>query len=330
MSDNSENFDFKAYPDKLNLGCGLDHRDGYLNVDLQSWHNPDLTADILNLDMLPSGHYVEIIAQDVLEHLQRDQTEIALREWNRLLALNGILLLRVPDLLGVARLFQRQEYKSIENQKILIQCLYGTQAYTGDFHLTSFTPDLMNYYLNMAGFEICEMCCKDEWLLDIRARKVSEDSSVGVISPGSRIKRGDCLNIGRSGQFAQQILTEGWAGLESWGVWSCGNFAAISIPVSEAISQIEIKGHAMVAPNHPEQRLMLNINGLDLPQMVLAQYELEQITVQLPQSVQEELVNGGLLRLKLNLPDAVSPSSVISGADDDRLLALGLSIIKFL
>ncbi len=56
-------------PDRLNLGCGWDLREGYLNVDVHDFHKPDLVADVTKLDMLPSGRYREIIAQDVLEHL---------------------------------------------------------------------------------------------------------------------------------------------------------------------------------------------------------------------------------------------------------------------
>jgi hypothetical protein len=33
-------------PRKLNLGCGWDKRDGYLNVDLHGSHDPDLVADV--------------------------------------------------------------------------------------------------------------------------------------------------------------------------------------------------------------------------------------------------------------------------------------------
>jgi predicted SAM-dependent methyltransferase len=55
---------------KLNLGCGFDHRAGYLNVDMHPFTNPDLVADVLDLSMLPAATYDEIIAQDVLEHFR--------------------------------------------------------------------------------------------------------------------------------------------------------------------------------------------------------------------------------------------------------------------
>ena len=81
--------DLDALPRRMNLGCGWDHRDGYLNVDFQDFHHPDLVADVRNLDMLPAAWFEEIIAQDVLEHLERTEADAALAEWARLLAPGG-------------------------------------------------------------------------------------------------------------------------------------------------------------------------------------------------------------------------------------------------
>lgn len=82
-------FDYSKYPKKLNLGCGFDIRPDYINIDFQDFHNPDLVADIRKLDMLPSGLYDEVIAQDCLEHFPRCDTEPALFEWSRLLKTGG-------------------------------------------------------------------------------------------------------------------------------------------------------------------------------------------------------------------------------------------------
>ncbi|TVP61801.1 MAG: methyltransferase domain-containing protein [Nodularia sp. (in: Bacteria)] len=164
-------FDYLQYPRKLNLGCGFDIRSGYLNVDFQDFHNPDLVADIKKLDMLPSDFYEEVVAQDCLEHFPRCDTEPALAEWSRLLKSGGILKLRVPDLVGLLELFLMESKQSVEDQKLLVQCMYGTQAYNGDWHLTGFTQILLEHYLQEAGFNQIQLERKDHWLFDVVCKK---------------------------------------------------------------------------------------------------------------------------------------------------------------
>lgn len=166
------NFDYTKYPNKLNLGCGFDIRTGYINVDVNAFHNPDLIADVCDLSMLPSSYYEEIIAYDVLEHLTRNKAKIALAQWNRLLKTNGKLKLQVPNILGLLSLFNTHKYKSIEKQEELIRALFGTQEYNGDFHYNGFTEPLLSNYLLETGFINIKVTNKDEWLFVAEAEKI--------------------------------------------------------------------------------------------------------------------------------------------------------------
>lgn len=177
-----DGFNFREFPKKLNLGYGFDIIEGYLNVDLHAFHKPDLVADVCNLSMLPSGYYEEIIAQDILEHLQRSRTKPTLAEWNRLLKNNGILKLRVPNLIGLLSLFLKEESQNVKKQEELIQCCFGTQAYEGDYHYTSFTDLLLKHYLIETGFSILKMSRKDEWLFEVIAQKAGECSRDALLS----------------------------------------------------------------------------------------------------------------------------------------------------
>ncbi|MDY0106844.1 MAG: hypothetical protein RBS27_09245, partial [Giesbergeria sp.] len=101
MTNNHHNpTDFAKLPDRLNLGCGFDKKPGYVNVDFSVMHHPDVVADVLKLDFLPKNHYSEILAQDILEHLPRTSTTRALLHWASLLKNDGVLTIRVPDILG--------------------------------------------------------------------------------------------------------------------------------------------------------------------------------------------------------------------------------------
>ena len=169
-----------ALPTRLNIGCGWDKRDGYLNVDLQEFHEPDLVADARDLSALPSDHFEEILAIDVLEHLPRGDCKVALDEWHRLLREGGILRLQVPDIVGLARLCILKA--TVEDQRVLIQNLYGTQAYTGDWHQNGFTELLLRAELHEAGFETVSLDHRDEWLFECVAAK---RSWLGAFDPGA-------------------------------------------------------------------------------------------------------------------------------------------------
>ncbi len=54
----------------LNLGSGRKPRDGALNVDLTARTQPDLVCDLDRMPWpLPDGHFTEVHAYDVVEHL---------------------------------------------------------------------------------------------------------------------------------------------------------------------------------------------------------------------------------------------------------------------
>lgn len=167
------------HPPRLNLGCGFDKRPGYLNVDFQDFHDPDLVADVRDLGMLDSGKYVEIVAQDVLEHLERADVAPTLAEWARLLSPGGILVLRVPDLIGLAKVMATRA--TVSEHELLIQNLYGTQAYSGDYHQSGFTELTLRHELHRVGLVVRSIVHKDGWLFDCEAEKVDV---LGPFDPG--------------------------------------------------------------------------------------------------------------------------------------------------
>jgi SAM-dependent methyltransferase len=172
-------FDARAHPTRMNIGCGWDKRDGYLNVDFQDFHEPDLVADVRDLSMLPVDFYDEIVAQDVLEHLERDEVDPALQGWTKLLKVGGRLVLRVPDIIGLARVMS--DLDTVAEQRKLIQNLYGTQAYTGDYHHAGFTELTLRHSLHEAGMDVVELVRKDEWMFDCVAVRVDKP---GRFKPG--------------------------------------------------------------------------------------------------------------------------------------------------
>jgi len=158
---------------RLNLGCGLDYREGYVNVDMHGvMHKVDLQADVAWLKEIADQSCVEILAQDVLEHIPRPRGINTLREWNRVLRMGGRLTVRVPSLRDLLTLLAAPDRQEVAMQKQLIQCLYGTQSYEGDYHLNGFTEVTLRHDLEQAGFEMRELRLIDEWLFDVDACKI--------------------------------------------------------------------------------------------------------------------------------------------------------------
>lgn len=171
-------FDPAEHPRRLNIGCGYDRREEYLNVDLREFHEPDLVADARDLAMLPSGGYDEVLAQDVLEHLARPDVPVALAEWARVLRPGGRLVLRVPDLVAVLGLLLTNQDR--DSQDKWVHHLFGTQAYDGDFHLTGFTELLLRHQLHDAGFHRVSLEQRDHWLLDVVAERAAGEVSLDL------------------------------------------------------------------------------------------------------------------------------------------------------
>jgi len=129
---------------------------------------------VRHLSMLPSDRYVEILAIDCLEHLPRPETDMALQEWARLLAPGGVLRIRTSNVLGVAHLLAAST--SVDRHRVLIQSLFGTQAYPGDFHTTGFTELTLIDHLARAGLTRIVLQGRDQWLFD--AEGVKPDGSI--------------------------------------------------------------------------------------------------------------------------------------------------------
>lgn len=86
-------------PLKLNLGCGNDYREGYVNADISRDVKADIYFDIE--DGIPSdrdGSYDEVICLDVLEQITTAKKFVfVMNELWRITKLGGSVHIRVPN-----------------------------------------------------------------------------------------------------------------------------------------------------------------------------------------------------------------------------------------
>ncbi len=83
---------------KLNVGCGTDLRNGYVNIDARPEVKPDIVVTFPCLLVPLIDDKVDyIVCRDLLEHLFRWEAISMLAEFYNLLESNGKLEIRVPD-----------------------------------------------------------------------------------------------------------------------------------------------------------------------------------------------------------------------------------------
>jgi len=92
---------------KLYLGSRTYRPEGFLSVDIDAAHEPDIVADITDLQLVEDGSVEEIFASHVLEHLPWPLAFRALGEWTRVLQMGGIIRIGVPDVGMLASMIVR-------------------------------------------------------------------------------------------------------------------------------------------------------------------------------------------------------------------------------
>jgi predicted SAM-dependent methyltransferase len=188
---------------KLNLGCGDDIREGYVNVDFRQTHPSVQMAD---LSVFPwpfeDGSADEILMLDFLEHFPYRQTQRILLECFRILKADGQVVIQVPDAMHLtAALCKKGSYLcnkcggqmyGLESGEFIDACkkcgqsvddiahaammrLYGGQDFVGNFHQTCFTVQSLERVADAAGLSFMSLEEKDHqyanWNFKIRFEK---------------------------------------------------------------------------------------------------------------------------------------------------------------
>lgn len=119
---------------KLNLGCGNDIRQGWVNLDLYPISGVDVVHDINQLPLpFEEKTFDYILCQDILEHIEYAPL---LAELHRILKKGGILEIRVPHFSSRFNFIDPTHKKMFSVQTFDFftdQALFGRNYYF-DFH----------------------------------------------------------------------------------------------------------------------------------------------------------------------------------------------------
>ncbi|MDT8286029.1 MAG: methyltransferase domain-containing protein [Elusimicrobiales bacterium] len=129
---------------KLNLGCGERRRDGYLNADIVRSGAADIRLDISSPLPFPDNSADAIEAYHLLEHLPRRKTAAVLKDWIRVLAPGGKLVVECPDLDAAMG-------RCLSGDAAGLDGIYGLQRYPGDTHFFGYNFPRLKRMLEEAG-----------------------------------------------------------------------------------------------------------------------------------------------------------------------------------
>lgn len=191
---------------KLNLGCGRDIRQGYVNIDLHPGLGVDEVADLSKFPWFWNDESVdEILMLDFLEHFPYNQTDKILSEAWRILKMGGELTIQVPDATHLLRAinfsppfkcnrcgwdFPVGDLRAnffvcgscgqswVDIAKAAQARLFGGQDYEGNWHFTTFSGLLLREILRSNGFDKMEYLEKEHqwanWNFKVSVKKTKD------------------------------------------------------------------------------------------------------------------------------------------------------------
>ncbi|MCL5014996.1 MAG: glycosyltransferase [Firmicutes bacterium] len=154
-------------PLKLNLGSGSFALSNYVNCDIRDVPGVDCLTDVRHLPF-PNSCAREVLASHLLEHLPPEDTEGTLREWVRVLAPGGKIVIIVPDLEYCARRYLDKTWSATLFSRII----FGDQGFEENLHRTAFDEEILTYFLRHVGLtQVTRHNLSPEWQLMLTAVK---------------------------------------------------------------------------------------------------------------------------------------------------------------
>jgi len=133
---------------KLHIGCGERYIPGFIHIDARKLPHVDYVTPAHKLDMFKDGSVDLIYACHILDHLGRNDVDIVLKEWYRVLVQGGILRLAVSDFEKLVEVYQKKR-----DLKLLLGPLLGRQDYPENTHFMIFDYAYLSEVLTAAGFK---------------------------------------------------------------------------------------------------------------------------------------------------------------------------------
>ena len=137
----------KATPIRINLGCGRDYKEGYINVDIVTDFPVDVVADLSKPLPFKDNYADEIFASDILEHFTKEDGEVFLKECFRVLKVGGVCIIRTHNLDQIITQFKDDPW-------VMKHFIYGNTEHTGVWgaHKYAYGKEELEMILAYIGF----------------------------------------------------------------------------------------------------------------------------------------------------------------------------------
>jgi len=136
---------------KLNLGCGNDIKEGYINID--KYNNTGLVDIKADLGSLPfeDESVDEIYTSHVFEHIGLLDIYSVITEWRRVLRNDGRLVMRLPDLETEVKAWLKTDDDKKWGE---VHRIFGSQSHPGNTHLCGFNAGSLKSFLESFDFKV--------------------------------------------------------------------------------------------------------------------------------------------------------------------------------
>lgn len=129
----------------LNVGCGDDYRDGWVNVDSAPLQvvRSDVQAFAHHLPF-PDDTFVKVYASHILEHIPLNQVCTVLAELRRVAKPGAPICVVTPDMAKLT-----EDHTVADWNK----AVFGTQRWMGDYHEWTPTGSVVEWVMKCAGWD---------------------------------------------------------------------------------------------------------------------------------------------------------------------------------
>lgn len=143
-------FHLPDHPFSLEIAAGDRPTPGFIHHDFRLLDDIEIICDARHelYDLVGEQKLSAIRATHILEHFPYADTVNILRQWRKMLVIDGTIVIEVPNLTWQARAYARGEIDASE----FVYYAYGGQDYEGNFHYAAFDQKLLSTKLEESGF----------------------------------------------------------------------------------------------------------------------------------------------------------------------------------